>query len=110
MYLDHYRFIVDSDVECSISSYDEDDHDDLISSNVSPDNISTTSDSFLIQGRDRCNKPCCSTDQMSQPTDPIVLKKTERLCGSGKNVQTVFMDSSLKYFAIIVNMQRVTYK
>ena len=44
MYLDNYRFIVDSDVDCSTSSYDEDDHDDLISSNVSPNNISTTSD------------------------------------------------------------------
>ena len=43
-----YIIIVDSDVECSTSCYDEDDHDDLISSNVSPDNISTTSDSSLI--------------------------------------------------------------
>ena len=99
MYLLYYRFIVDSDVECSTSSYDEDDYDDLISSNASPDNISTTSDSFLIQGRDRCNKPCCSTDQMSQPTDPIVLKKTERLYGSGKNVRKrCFLSSWYKQF------------
>ena len=49
-----------------------------------------------------CNQPCCTGSEISQPTDPIVLKGTERSYGLGGNARKrVFLTSWYKEFSWI---------
>lgn len=53
-------------------------------------------------GTNLCNQPCCAGSEISQPTSTIVLKKTEKLYGSGVNARKrVFLASWYKQFSWI---------
>ena len=46
-----------------------------------------------------CVQPCCCGSEISQPANPVILKKTERSYGSGKNVRNrVFVATWYKQF------------
>ena len=73
--------------------------DNFERSNFSPSNLFNTAEDDTVK---ECDEPCCTEGAINQPTDLSLLRKSERVFGSGRNEQKRhFLPSWYKTFSWI---------
>ena len=58
--------------------------DNFERTNFSPSNLFNTAEDDTVK---ECDEPCCTEGAINQPTDLYLLRKSERVFGSGRNGQ-----------------------